>query len=324
MRVLSKMLGIIWAATLFAVPGELPAQEERAEFSEAELEQLLAPIALYPDSLLSQVLMASTYPLEVIEAARWSRDHPGLEGEAAASAVADRDWDASIKALAAFPNILARMDQDLQWLERLGDAFAAQPAAVMDAAQALRQKASAAGSLDGLDHLDVSREQDDIALDSVSPEVVYVPYYDPAVAYGPWPWPAYPPYYWRPPSGYVGAGFVWIGGIRVRPGFSTLYWRRRVLVLVHPAPRPRTDFILRHRNRVDYASVWRIDPRHRRFPPHRGRMIAPPRPPSSRMPGYLEPPTVLRPPASGQPFVRPPPDPRSGKRGFILRHDRGR
>ena len=106
----------------------LQPREEVPLFSQAELDQILAPVALYPDQLLSQVLMAATYPLEVVQAARWSREHPGLQGQEAVRAVDDKAWDPSVKSLVAFPNLLARMDENLEWTRRLGDAFLAQNA----------------------------------------------------------------------------------------------------------------------------------------------------------------------------------------------------
>src|SRR6056297_3637608 len=122
-----------------------PASTAEAGFSEAELDQLLAPIALYPDALLSQVLIAATYPLEIVSAARWSRDNPDLDGENAVAAVADRDWDPSVKALVAFPDLLARLDQDLEWTRNLGDAVLLQEQDVMDSIQFLRARAGRAG-----------------------------------------------------------------------------------------------------------------------------------------------------------------------------------
>ena len=116
-------------------PAPATAMPASRGFTQEQLDQMLASIALYPDALLSQVLMASTYPLEVVEAARWSKSHSGLEGEQAVAAVADQDWDPSVKALVAFPRILARMDEDLDWTQRLGDAFLGQEAQVMETVQ---------------------------------------------------------------------------------------------------------------------------------------------------------------------------------------------
>src|SRR5258707_12235241 len=118
-----------------------PPAPRNAAATQQELDQMLAPIALYPDSLLSQILMASTYPLEVVEAARWSRGNPGLTGQQAVEAVEQKDWDASVKSLAAFPQVLAMMDQQLGWTPRLGDVFIAQGPPVTETVQGLPHKA---------------------------------------------------------------------------------------------------------------------------------------------------------------------------------------
>lgn len=205
-------------------------------FSQAELDQMLAPIALYPDSLLSQILMASTYPLEVIEAARWSKTHTALQGEDAVQAVADYPWDPSVKSLVAFPQVLATMDEQLNWMERLGDAVLSQQQQVMESIQNLRQKASAAGNLDSSDQMQVEHQNDSIVLEPTNPHVVYVPYYDPALVYGAWWWPAYPPVFWAPwPSYFVtpvsrfGVGFYWSFGVPVGPRcwFGAFNWPSR-------------------------------------------------------------------------------------------------
>src|SRR5437016_583291 len=133
------------AAPIPPPPQHVPKQSWPA-FTQQELDQMLAPIALYPDSLLSQILMASSYPLEVVEAARWSKANPNLKGNQAVQAVAQNSWDPSVKSLVAFPQILMMMDDKLNWTERLGDAFLAQQQQVMDTVQNLRQKASAAGN----------------------------------------------------------------------------------------------------------------------------------------------------------------------------------
>src|SRR6267378_7694659 len=135
---------LVSASVAFA---QTPPAPRNAAATQQELDQMLAPIALYPDSLLSQIFMASTYPLEVVEAARWSRANPGLSGEAAVGAVGERDWDASVKSLAAFPQVLAMLDQHLEWTARLGDVFIAQEPQVMETVQSLRQKAYATRNL---------------------------------------------------------------------------------------------------------------------------------------------------------------------------------
>jgi hypothetical protein len=257
---------------LFALPLALPAafaQEDEPAFSQAELDQMLAPIALYPDALLSQILMAATYPLEVVEAARWSRDNPGLEGEQAVEAVADRDWDPSVKALLALPQVLARMDADLAWTRRLGDAFLLQEAQVMDTVQGLRARASAAGHLEALEHVRVQRDREVIIVEPAHPQIVYVPDYHPSVIYGTWWWPAYPPVSWGPPPGYgASTVFSWGSGIHVTSGFffSTCDWYRRHLVIVNVHKhRHRHHFKSgRHHGKHDGFHKWRHNPKHRR------------------------------------------------------------
>jgi hypothetical protein len=200
------------------------AQEERPAFSEEEIDQMLAPIALYPDSLLSQILMASTYPLEVVQAARWSRANSQLKGDDAVKAVESMDWDPSVKSLVAFPQILHRMDERLDWTQRLGEAFLAQEPHVLDAIQGLRQRAAVAGNLNSNEHLRVTRQDDAILIEPARPEAVYVPYYNPAVVYGPWAWTGYPPVYWGPFPGYYASPafspfFFWGPAIVVSTGF---------------------------------------------------------------------------------------------------------
>ncbi|HEX7249353.1 MAG TPA: DUF3300 domain-containing protein, partial [Burkholderiales bacterium] len=213
--------------------------EERKSFSQAELDQTLAPVALYPDALLSQVLMAATYPLEIVEAARWSRAHPGIQGDEAVSAVQDKDWDPSVKSLVAFPNLLARMDENLEWTRRLGDAFLAQEAQVMDTIQQLRQRAKAEGKLESDERQRVTADGQTIVIEQANPQVVYVPYYDPYVVYGSWWWPAYPPVYWAPWPGYyaVGSpGFWWGIGVGISTGFfyGGMSWHHHHVAVVHP------------------------------------------------------------------------------------------
>src|SRR2546429_7394693 len=157
---------LVSASVVFA---QTPPAPRQAAATQQELDQMLAPIALYPDSLLSQVLMASTYPLEVVEAARWSRANPGLKGEEAVSAVEQRDWDASVKSLAAFPQVLAMMDQQLEWTSRLGDVFLAPEAQGMGTGQSLRQKAHEAGNLRSTEQAYVGQQGDASATEPAAP-----------------------------------------------------------------------------------------------------------------------------------------------------------
>jgi hypothetical protein len=247
--------------------------QDRVPFRQAELDQMLAPVALYPDSLLSQVLMASTYPLEVVQASRWSRANPGLKGQDAVRAVERMDWDPSVKSLTAFPQILTMMDEKIEWTERLGEAFLAQQADVMDSVQDLRRRAEAAGNLRSSDQMQVAREGEFITIRQPAPEVIYVPYYNPAVVYGPWWWPAYPPVYWGPPAGYyAGAGywpgFYWGSGIVISTGFFFGYtnWNQRhVTVVNNNVVVNRTSV----GNRPHAPVVWQHNPVHRRGVPFR-------------------------------------------------------
>src|SRR5205809_4346930 len=155
--VLLLSVSLVFAQEAVSMPQQDAPTPSRT-FTQQELDQMLAPIALYPDSLLSQILMASSYPLEVVEAARWSKANPNLKGDQAVQAVAQNSWDPSVKSLVAFPQILMMMDDKLNWTERLGDAFLAQQQQVMDTVQNLRQKASAAGNLTSNDQIRVDQQ----------------------------------------------------------------------------------------------------------------------------------------------------------------------
>jgi hypothetical protein len=190
-----------------------------------ELEALVAPIALYPDSVLAQVLMASTYPLEIVHAARWVKEHPKVKGDDAVKAVQDQTWDTSVKSLVAFPQVLEPMNDKLDWTQKLGDAFLAQEKDVLDAVQRLRARAQGAGNLKSNEQQNVVVEQPPapggqtiVKIEPANPEVIYVPAYNPTVVYGSWPAPAYPPYYWPPspmyyPGGALMTGFAWGVGL---------------------------------------------------------------------------------------------------------------
>jgi len=173
-----------------------------AVFTQEELDQMLAPVALYPDSLLAQVLMAATYPLEVVQAARFVDSRPGLQGDALARAIAPMPWDPSVKSLAQFPSVLAMMNDKLDWTQRLGDAFLSQQANVMDTVQNLRVKAQIAGNLQSSNQQRIVQQDQIIVIEPVNPQVIYVPYYNPTVVYGGWWWPQRPPVYWAPPPRY--------------------------------------------------------------------------------------------------------------------------
>jgi len=226
-------VGLLAVAACIAVPAA--AQSEPAPaYSQDELDQLLAPVALYPDDLLMQVLIAATYPLEVVEAARFVRQNPGLAGEALDQAIADRNWDPSVQSLAAFPQVLAMMDDRIEWTQRLGDAFLADEARVMDTVQSLRQRAEAAGSLQSTPQQIVTDQGGAIFIAPAQPDVIYVPVYDPFYVYGPWWAPAYPPWFWYPPAFY-GYPAVIVGVVFGRPchvshdhwGWAHVDWQHR-------------------------------------------------------------------------------------------------
>jgi hypothetical protein len=202
-----------------------PPVEGNPAFTQQELDQMLAPIALYPDSLLSQILVAATYPLEVVQAARWSSANPMTKGDAAVQAVANQNWDPSVKSLVAFPQVLQTLDQKIEWTERLGDAFLAQQPQVMDTVQSLREKAQQAGNLASNAQMNVSQSEGGIDVVPANPGEMYVPYYDPSVVYGSWWWPGYPPIFWSPWAGYGwNGGFAWGLGIGIGADFFFGSW----------------------------------------------------------------------------------------------------
>ncbi|MCW8928623.1 MAG: DUF3300 domain-containing protein [Gammaproteobacteria bacterium] len=190
------------------------AADSKASFSQAELDQMVAPIALYPDSLLSQILMASTYPANVSEAVTWSKNNPKQQGDEAVKAVQEKSWDPSVMSLVAFPQVLEMMGKEPDWVQNLGDAFLASPDDVMNTVQSLRRKAKEEGNLETTKEQKIVIEQaspEIIIIEPADPKVVYVPVYNPTVVYGVWWWPAYTPYYYYPPR--YGFGSAVVAGI---------------------------------------------------------------------------------------------------------------
>ncbi|HTO73965.1 MAG TPA: DUF3300 domain-containing protein [Gemmatimonadales bacterium] len=196
-----------------AAPAALHAQEQGGPpvFQQAELDQLLAPIALYPDSLLAQIFMASTYPLEIVQADRWAKQNKSLKGEALTAELEKQPWDPSVKSLVNFPQVLGMMSEKLDWTQKLGDAFLAQRKDVMDSVQGLRRKAMEAGTLKTTQEQKVVVEKETIIIESPSPQVIYVPTYNPTVVYGTWAYPAYPPVSYYPPGYTAGAAMLSFG-----------------------------------------------------------------------------------------------------------------
>lgn len=187
-------------------------------FSQQELDQLLAPIALYPDPLLAQMLMASTYPLEIVQAARWVKANPKVTGKALEEAMTRQSWDPAVKSMTAVPQVLQQMNEKLDWTQKLGDAFLAQQQDVMKTVQSLRAKAYAAGNLKSSDQIVVKTEtQSSQVIYVVQPakaELVYVPIYNPSNVYGTW-WYSYPPYYMYPPTYVYPTGVAFATGVVV-------------------------------------------------------------------------------------------------------------
>jgi hypothetical protein len=224
--IMAALLCLLPLGALAQTPAAAPSQ---ALLKPAELDQLVAPIALYPDPLLSEVLIASTYPLEVVQADRWAKSNSSLKGEALTAALAKQGWDDSVKALAQVPNVLTMMADQLDWTQKLGDAVLAQQPELMDAIQRLRGRAQANGKLQSTKELTVTvksaapaqggggQAQEGqapaqyIVIEPTSPTEMYVPYYDPAVVYGAWPYPDYSPYYFPPPPGYYAGGAIAAG-----------------------------------------------------------------------------------------------------------------
>jgi hypothetical protein len=229
---ISTMMRSLLFALLLLVPMTGLAQTPDTAASKSnllkpeELDQLVAPIALYPDPLLAEVLMASAYALDIVQAERWLQSHKNLKGDQLKAALAKEDWDDSIKSLVATPDVLAMMSEKLDWTDKLGDAVVAQQPDVMDAVQRLRVKAQANNKLTSTKEQTVTVSQTGgkqvIAIEPNDPGTVYVPYYDPAVVYGTWPYPDYPPYYWPPPP-YIGYGLL-AAGLAFGAGYALGSW----------------------------------------------------------------------------------------------------
>ena len=257
-------------------PGGPAAPMWSTHWTSAQLEQLTAPIALYPDPLLGSILAASTYPLEVVEAARWLDDpaHAALTGDDLAAALETQNWDTSVESLVPFAAVLHNMDANLEWTEQLGDAFLAQPADVMDAVQRLRQRALAQGALTSTPQQTVTTDENLITIEPVNPDLVYVPYYVPTI-YGPWPWGGYPPYdFGVPPSIFLGGALIGFGigiGFFEGPwGWWGCNWRGHGIVYRPPRPgRPGHPPGVRPPGPRPPLQPWHHDPLHRDGVPYR-------------------------------------------------------
>ena len=244
------LVSLLSLALLFATwPENLPARQDAQSPEQAaqgqqylqqtpeQLHQLVAPIALYPDSLVAQILAASTFPEQVVEADQWVQAHLDLKGDNLGHAVDQQLWDPSVKALTAFPAVLGNMDKNLSWTSSLGDAYYNQEQDVMDAVQAMRQRAHEAGSLKTTEQQTVTSQDSIIIIEPASPEIVYVPEYDPWVVYGgpiaEWPgWYEYPGIWYGGlyPSYGAGSGIGFYGGYRWGWHHWGSDWNNRVIL----------------------------------------------------------------------------------------------
>ena len=222
------MIALLWSVPLGAMAQQPATAPTQPLLKPAELDQLLAPIALHPDPLLSEVLIASTYPLEVVQADRWAKSNKALKGDALTAALAKQSWDDSVKSLVQVPSVLTMMSEQLDWTQKLGDAVLAQQADVMDAIQRLRARARANGKLESTKEQTVTVKTEEqkqyVVIEPTSPTEIYVPYYEPAAVYGDWPYPDYAPYYFPPPYGYIpgaalATGVAFAAGVAVRHAF---------------------------------------------------------------------------------------------------------
>lgn len=239
---------------------------------QAELDQILAPIALYPDTLLSHILVASTYPIEVIQAARWRSANEDLNEQQILDAVENKDWDPSVKALTPFNDLLQKLSEDLDWLQTLGSAFLANEQQLLSSVQNLRQKAYQAGNLSNNQYVQVEQENNQIVIETVRQETIYVPYYDTRVVYGNWWWDHHQPFVWhRPRHAYYSSGIYWSHGFSIFPSFyfGGFHWRNRHVVANYhyhtQANRHWSNNYDRHKRvRVTEYPRWSHNTKHRK------------------------------------------------------------
>jgi hypothetical protein len=263
-----RVLALLFLALLpFSAAAQTPSPPAESSGQQVlkseQLDALVAPIALYPDALLAQVLMASTYPLEVVQAERWAMENKNLDGDRLKNEVEKQGWDDSVKSLIATPSVLTMMSKKLDWTQKLGDAVLAQQPDVMDAIQRLRSKAYATEKLRSTKEqkVTVKREgnKEVVAIEPTDPGTVYVPYYDPAVVYGQWPYPDYPPYYYYPDEGYA-SGII-ATGIAFGAGYGLWRWMSGGRFWGGGINWSGGDINIK---RGDHVAHWQHSPRHRR------------------------------------------------------------
>src|SRR5580700_4050978 len=236
------LVGFTAQADAYGTAGQSNEQQPApaVKHSPQELQQLVAPIALYPDALVAQILAASTYPTEIVEADRWIERHSDLKGDELAKEVDKQDWDPSVKALAQFPSVLENMDKNLSWTSSLGEAYTNEPEDVTNAVQDMRQQAQKAGHLNSNEQERVTTQGNTIVIEPANPEVVYVPAYDPWLVYGA-PIVAYPGWFPVPGIFYagpeisfgIGFGIGYFGGFGWGWGHWGYDWSRRSVIYNH-------------------------------------------------------------------------------------------
>ena len=288
-RIVSWLTGAALGLTLL-LPLQGQAQTAKP-FSNEQLEQMTAPVALFPDALLAQLFMATTYPEDFAAAAAWSKAHPNEKGDAAVKMVENQPWDPSVASLVAFPDVLITFGAQPEWVRNMGDAFLAQPEDVMNAVQRLRQRAQQAGNLKSNEQVTVSTQPaapapttvvvqqsapppQVIVIEPAQPSTVFVPAYNPMYVFGPWPYPAYAPFFFPPPPGYwfsrtIATGIAWGIGI----GISNALWggvnwgRGSVNINVN---RYNNINVNRQINANGNRANWNHNPERRGATPYRG------------------------------------------------------
>ena len=244
------------------------------KFSKEELARMLAPIALYPDSLLAQILMAATYPLEVVEAERWLRQNKDLQSDTLDNALQEKTWDPSVKSLCHYPDVLFAMSDRLDQTRTLGDAYLAQQDDVMTTVQELRRRADEQGNLKSTKEQRVIVEQDIVRIEPTDPGIVYVPVYNPLYVYGRWWYPSYPPWYWYYPPGLVVTDPFITFGPSFFIGFDLFSWS---WIDWHSHYISVNYYRTRHFHHHDHDrdtgdhQYWKHDPKHRRGVAYRDR-----------------------------------------------------
>ncbi len=243
-------------------PSSVSSDSSRESASQEELAQILAPIALYPDTLLSQMFMAATYPLEIVEAARFIKGNASLKEDALDKALKEKEWDVSVKSLCYFPNVLALLNKNLDATKKLGDYFLDDQTAVMGMVQTLRAKAHKEGNLKSTEEQKISVEKEIIIIESANPEVVYVPSYSCTYVYGPWWYHHYPPYVWYPPPPRYGFGVGIVIGIGIGRWCHPNWRRGDIDIDINRTVNFNKNVNIGSRDKGN-RKAWKHNPRHR-------------------------------------------------------------